>query len=100
MNEINGSGVLTGLIEHLGARAGPQAAPSQPASPLDTQVGGSHYKNLAIQPVEFCQRNGLGFCESSAIKYLVRHRSKDGRKDLEKARHFIDLLIAMEYGEK
>ena len=63
---------------------------------MTTQVGGDHYKKLAIQPVEYCHRNGLGFCESSVVKYVTRWRDKGGLKDLEKARHFIDLLIEME----
>ena len=63
----------------------------------DKQVGGSHYKTLAIQPVEYIHRNGIGFCEGCAIKYLTRWRSKgNGIQDLEKAKHFIDLLIEME----
>lgn len=63
---------------------------------LSTQVGGSHYKNLAIQPVEFIHKNGIGYMEGNAIKYLVRWRSKNGVEDLKKARHYIDLLIEME----
>jgi carbonic anhydrase/acetyltransferase-like protein (isoleucine patch superfamily) len=59
------------------------------------QVGGTHYKDLAIQPVEYCQRNNLGFCESSVVKYVTRHKAKAGVEDLKKARHFIDLLIEM-----
>lgn len=66
---------------------------------LETQVGGDHYKRLAIQPVEFLHRNGIGFCEGAAIKYLCRWRDKGGVADLEKARHFIDLLIEMERAE-
>lgn len=62
---------------------------------LKKQVGGSHYKGLAIQPVEYCQRNNLGFCESSVVKYVTRWQSKAGVEDLKKARHFIDLLIEM-----
>lgn len=65
---------------------------------LSTQIGGVHYKALPIQPVEFCHANNIPFLEGSVIKYVVRHRSKNGRQDLEKARHFIDLLIEMEYG--
>ena len=65
-------------------------------SALEQQEGGSHYKDLPIQPVEYCHRNGLGFCESSVIKYVTRWRSKNGIDDLRKARHFIDLLIEME----
>lgn len=72
---------------------------SKSTDPLAVQVAGDHYKKMIIQPVEFCQKNKIGFCESSAIKYLCRHRSKNGIEDLKKARHFIDLLIQLEYGE-
>lgn len=63
---------------------------------LERQVGGQHYKQLSIQPVEYIHKNGIGFCEGSAIKYLTRWRAKGGIEDLKKARHFIDLLIEME----
>lgn len=65
-------------------------------SALDSQVGGNHYKDLAIQPVEYIHRNGIGYMEGCAIKYLTRWRSKGGIQDLEKAKHFIDLLIELE----
>jgi hypothetical protein len=63
----------------------------------ERQEGGSHYKSLPIQPVEFCQRNQLGFCESSVIKYVCRHKRKNGAEDLRKAIHFIELLLELEY---
>lgn len=66
-------------------------------SAFETQVGGGHYKALAIQPVEYCQRNSLGFCESSVVKYVTRHREKNGRQDIEKAIHFLQLLLEIEY---
>jgi hypothetical protein len=65
-------------------------------SALNKQVGGTHYKDFAIQPVEFIQKNGLGFCEGNAIKYLCRWRAKNGVEDLQKAIHYIELLIQME----
>jgi hypothetical protein len=65
-------------------------------SALDVQTGGSHYKDLKIQPVEYIHANGLGFCEGSVIKYITRWRAKNGIEDLKKARHFIDLLIEFE----
>lgn len=65
---------------------------------LRAQVGGGHYKDMVIQPVEFIHKNGIGFAEGSAIKYLCRWRKKGGIEDLKKARHFIDLLIEMEQG--
>ena len=64
------------------------------------QVGGNHYKLYAIQPVEFIQRNGLGFCEGNVIKYICRYKQKGGLEDLKKAKHYIELLAEFEYGEK
>ena len=51
-----------------------------------------HYDH-AIQPVEYIMRNQLGFCEGNVIKYITRWKLKNGRDDLLKARHYIDLLI-------
>lgn len=65
-------------------------------STLTEQVGGSHYKSFVIQPFEFIQKNGLGFCEGSVIKYVCRWRNKNGVEDLKKARHYLDMLIEME----
>ena len=66
------------------------------ASALEQQCGGSHYRNMAIQPIEFIHANGIPFAEGSVIKYVSRWRAKNGIADLEKARHFIDLLIELE----
>ena len=62
----------------------------------DTQVGGNHYK-LPIQPIEYIHKNNLGFIEGNIIKYVSRHRAKNGKEDLLKAKHYIDLLIQLEY---
>ncbi len=73
------------------------AVPSGPSGPLSEQVGGSHYKDCAIQPVQFIHANRLNFLEGCILKRLCRHRRKNGRQDLLKARHEIDLLLALEY---
>lgn len=65
-------------------------------SPLDIQISGTHYKELKIQPIEYIHANGIPFAEGSVIKYVTRWRSKGGLKDLEKAKHFIELLILLE----
>ena len=65
-------------------------------SALEIQEGGSHYKDLKIQPVEYIHANGLGFCEGNVVKYITRWRSKGGVEDLKKAKHFIELLIELE----
>jgi hypothetical protein len=74
-----------------------QDALSAPANPLNSQVGGSHYKDYEISPALFLQKNRVPFCEANAIKYILRHRLKGGRLDLEKAIHYITIVIEMEY---
>ena len=66
---------------------------------LDNQVGGSHYKNLKIQPIEYIYANGIPYLEGNCIKYLTRWRSKGGLEDLKKAKHYIELLIELETKE-
>lgn len=65
-------------------------------SALDKQVSGDHYKDLKIQPIEYIHANGIPFAEGSVIKYVSRWRAKGGIKDLEKAKHFLELLIELE----
>jgi hypothetical protein len=66
-------------------------------SALDKQVSGSHYKELVIQPIQFIHANNIPFIEANVIKYICRHKSKNGLADLEKAKHYIELLIELEY---
>lgn len=63
---------------------------------FEKQVGGEHYAKMAIQPAEYIHRNGIGFMEGAAIKYLSRWRAKNGLEDLRKAAHMIELLLEME----
>jgi len=62
---------------------------------LDKQVGGSHYKDFVIQPVEFIHKNGIGFLEGNAIKYICRWKRKGGKQDIEKAIHYLHMLMEM-----
>ena len=64
---------------------------------LKKQVGGDHYKKSKIQPIEYIHANDLGFMEGNVIKYVSRHKNKNGLQDLEKAKHYIELLIELEY---
>lgn len=66
---------------------------------LNQQIGGSHYKDMSIQPVEFILANNLGFCVGNCIKYLCRYKNKNGKEDLLKAKHYIELLIEAEYAD-
>lgn len=69
-------------------------------SEFDRQVGGSHYKDLKIQPLEFIVANKLPFCEGNVIKYVVRWSTKGGLQDLQKAKHYLDLLIELKEKEQ
>tara|TARA_Y100001938_G_scaffold142218_1_gene213103 strand:- start:749 stop:1057 length:309 start_codon:yes stop_codon:yes gene_type:complete len=65
---------------------------------LEQQVGGQHYKGCKIQPVEYIHANELDYLEGNVIKYITRHRTKgEGRKDIEKAIHYAQLILEMEY---
>ena len=68
-------------------------------SSYDTQVGGDHYKDMKIQPSEFINKNKMQFAEGNAIKYICRHQKKGGKQDLEKAKHYIDMIIERDYGD-
>jgi hypothetical protein len=68
-------------------------------SALDTQVSGQHYKNYIIQPVEFIVKNDIAFLEANVIKYVCRHRNKNGIEDLNKAIHYLELAKELYYGD-
>lgn len=70
--------------------------PSTPVNPLSVQVAGDHYKSMPMQPIEFCMANNLDACQSAVIKYVTRFRAKGGIEDLNKAKHYLDLLIEFE----
>lgn len=67
------------------------------SSALDRQEGGDHYKKMAIQPVHYIQANNLGYCEGNVIKYVTRHKFKNGAEDLKKAIHYLELLLQNQY---
>jgi len=71
------------------------------SNPLDEQVGGEHYKNCGIQPVEYIYANKLDYFEGNVIKYITRHRTKsEGRKDVEKAIHYAQLILELYYPDE
>jgi len=69
-------------------------------SALSTQIDGDHYKKLAIQPVEYITANNLGFIEGCVVKYITRHKEKNGADDIKKIIHFCQLLLELTYEEK
>jgi hypothetical protein len=66
-------------------------------SALNTQVGGDHYKNFPIQPIVFTHTNKFSDIQSAIIWYICRYNLKGHPlSDLNKAKHFIDILIELE----
>ena len=61
-------------------------------SALDEQVGGDHYRKLGIQPIELIRDINANFFQGNVIKYVTRYKDKNGIKDLEKARHYLELI--------
>ena len=66
----------------------------------DVQVGGNHYKDFKIMPVEYISKNKLDFLEGNIVKYISRHRNKNGAEDIRKIIHYAELILELEYGEK
>lgn len=60
---------------------------------LNTQIGGSHYQDFPIQPIEFIMKNSLSFPVGNIIKYVCRFDKKNGLEDLNKAKHYLEILI-------
>lgn len=69
-------------------------------SVFDHQEGGNHYKNFKIQPVEFCHKNEFDWCQSNVIKYVTRHKNKNGIEDIKKALHYLKFIADMDYNVK
>ena len=66
--------------------------------PSESQVAGSHYKDMPIQPMEYCYKNKFSYPQANAIKYISRYNFKNGKEDLLKAIHCIQMLMEYEYG--
>lgn len=68
-------------------------------SALEKQEGGSHYKDCAIQPIQYIEANKIAFLEGCVIKRCTRHDKPTGkgRQDIEKAIHELQLLLELRY---
>ena len=67
---------------------------------LNKQEGGQHYKDKAIQPIVYIHANKLGFCEGNVVKYITRHKEKNGAEDIRKVIHYCELLLELEYKDE
>lgn len=65
-------------------------------SARDRQVGGDHYSKRKIQHWDIAEEYELTYFEGAVIKYILRHRDKNGIEDLKKALHTLEKLIEVE----
>ena len=70
------------------------------ARETNRQVGGDHYKKCGIEPVEYIHANRLDFNEGSIVKYISRHRNKNGAEDIRKIKDYCDIILELDYGIK
>jgi len=92
LNDIKGNCCFTNTNK--------QETKEQVNNPLEVQEGGNHYRDFTIQPIEFIYKNNIPFIEANVIKYVCRHKKKNGIEDLKKAKHYLELLAFLEYNEK
>lgn len=59
---------------------------------MDRQVGGDHYQ-LPIAPIEYIVANDIPYREGNVIKYVTRHKKKNGKEDILKAIHYLEMIL-------
>ena len=76
-----------------------QAIDKKKLKALEKQVGGNHYKDFKIMPIEYITQNKLDFCEGNIVKYISRHEKKNGAEDIRKVIHYAELILQQKYGK-
>ena len=84
-------------VDGMWYQMGPSRFADDKPSPLAVQPGGDHYRKYKIQPVEYINANGLSFLAGNIVKYVTRYKDKGGRADIEKIKHYCDLILEFEY---
>jgi hypothetical protein len=92
-------GVVDPLVNRITHQRGPKVSASLDFNkPLSQQIGGEHYRQGDIQPIEYIHANDMDFFSGNVVKYITRWKYKSGLEDLKKAKHYIELLMEQEYG--
>lgn len=64
------------------------------------QVGGDHYEKCGIMPTTYIRANNLDFFEGNIVKYVTRHKDKNGAEDIKKVIHYAEMILEYVYGYK
>ena len=97
-----GDGYKTYLVAEEDILPYNEASPAKSSkgdNPLDKQEGGNHYKDCKIQPIEYITANNLDFMQGNIVKYITRHKNKNGAEDIKKIKHYCDLILKLQYNE-
>lgn len=73
--------------------------PAKPITPHDPVNHPSHYTQGKIEVIDFIRDQKLNYCEGNIVKYVCRHKFKNGLEDLRKARQYVDFLIEQAMAE-
>jgi hypothetical protein len=70
------------------------------ARETNRQVGGDHYEKCGIMPTTYIRANNLDFFEGNIVKYVTRHKDKNGAEDIKKVIHYAEMILEDVYGYK
>lgn len=56
----------------------------------DKEVGGTHYSDMKVEPIELIEAFNLNFVQGCIVKYVSRYKMKGGIEDLKKALHYCE----------
>lgn len=59
-----------------------------------------HYTQGKIEVIDFILDQKMPYLESNVLKYICRHRYKNGLEDLKKAQWYINKLIEVTENER
>lgn len=62
-------------------------------------MSSKHYKHMKLDVAEFCEINSINFLEGNVIKYVCRHEQKNGKDDILKAMHYLELILKYKYDD-
>jgi len=97
---IESNNIFVESLNQTAPTGEPTIEKPEPTNALNVQVGGGHYKNFGIQPVEYIHANNLSFLEGNVVKYITRHKAKNGIEDIKKVIHYCQLIMELEYNQK
>jgi len=60
----------------------------------------NHYNKGKIEVIDFIADQKLDFCEGNVVKYVCRHKHKNGLEDVKKALFYLNYLVQLLEGEQ